>query len=101
LAGAAIFLLTSVLDRSSEDCSRPSLPEIWEKLGRPRDFKIVEQGAHDGVFAADALSALWRSAADCFAATSYCMIEPFPIWRERQQKKSARVRRKDFLGCLG
>jgi SAM-dependent MidA family methyltransferase len=61
--------------------------EIWTKLGRPRDFKIVEQGAHDGVFAADALSALRRSAADCFAATSYCLIEPFPIWRERQQKK--------------
>ena len=60
--------------------------EIWDKLGRPGDFKIVEQGAHDGVFAADALSALRRSAADCFAATSYCMIEPFPIWRERQQK---------------
>ena len=60
--------------------------EIWEKLGRPDDFKIVEQGAHDGVFAADALSALRRSAADCFAATSYCMIEPFPIWRERQQR---------------
>jgi SAM-dependent MidA family methyltransferase len=60
--------------------------EIWEKLGRPRDFKIVEQGAHDGVFAADALSALRRSAGDCFAATSYCMIEPFPIWRERQEK---------------
>ena len=60
--------------------------EIWEKLGRPGDFKIVEQGAHDGVFAGDALSALRRSAADCFAATSYSLIEPFPIWRERQQK---------------
>jgi SAM-dependent MidA family methyltransferase len=60
--------------------------EIWEKLGRPRDFKIVEQGAHDGVFAADALSALRRSAGDCFAATSYCIIEPFPIWRERQER---------------
>src|SRR5205814_1815831 len=60
--------------------------EIWEKLGRPRDFKIVKQGAHDGVFAADALSAVRRSAGDCFAAPSYCMIEPFPIWRERQQK---------------
>ncbi len=45
-----------------------------------------EQGAHDGVFAADALRALRRSAGECFAATSYCMIEPFPIWRERQQK---------------
>src|SRR5438477_12643511 len=60
--------------------------EIWEKLGRPGDFEIVEQGAHDGVFAADALRALRQSAGDCFAATSYCIVEPFPIWRERQQK---------------
>ena len=60
--------------------------EIWEKLGRPDDFKIIEQGAHDGVFGADVLTALRQSAGDCFAATSYCMVEPFPIWRERQQK---------------
>ena len=60
--------------------------EIWEKLGRPGDFEIVEQGAHDGLFAADALNALRRSAGDCFAATSYCVVEPFPIWQERQQK---------------
>jgi len=60
--------------------------EIWEKLGRPRDFKIVEQGAHDGVFAADALSALRQFACDCFAATSYCIVEPFPIWQQRQKK---------------
>ena len=60
--------------------------EIWEKLERPRDFKIVEQGAHDGAFAADALTALRQSAGDCFSATSYFLIESFPIWRERQQK---------------
>src|SRR5439155_26423109 len=50
------------------------LAEIWEKLGRPDDFTIVEQGAHDGLFAADALSALRQSAGDCFAATSYCIV---------------------------
>ena len=60
--------------------------EIWEKLGRPHDFEIVEQGAHDGIFAADSLSALRQFTGDCFAATSYCIVEPFPIWRERQQK---------------
>jgi SAM-dependent MidA family methyltransferase len=60
--------------------------EIWEKLGRPGDFEIVEQGAYDGVFAADVLSALQQSAGDCFAVTSYCIVEPFPIWRERQKK---------------
>src|SRR5205085_9126596 len=55
-------------------------------LGRPGDFEIVEQGAHDGVFAADVLSALRQFAGDCFAVTSYCIVEPFSIWRERQKK---------------
>src|SRR5919201_6520228 len=31
--------------------------EIWEQLGRPDDFVIVEQGAHDGQFARDVLKA--------------------------------------------
>jgi SAM-dependent MidA family methyltransferase len=60
--------------------------EIWEKLGRPDDFTIVEQGAHDGVFAVDVLNALRKSAGKCFDATSYVILEPFLIWRERQQK---------------
>src|SRR5204862_8363536 len=61
------------------------LVEIWEKLGRPGDFEIVEQGAHDRVVAADALRALWQSAGECFAATSYCIVEPFPLWQARQE----------------
>ena len=60
--------------------------EIWEKLGRPDDFTIVEQGAHDGRFAADVLGALRQSAGECFAATSHVIVEPFLIWRQRQQK---------------
>jgi SAM-dependent MidA family methyltransferase len=68
--------------------------EIWEKLGRPGDFKIVEQGAHDGVFAADVLTALRHSASDCFDAASYVIVEAFPIWRERQQKNLGEVAEK-------
>ena len=62
------------------------LVEIWEKLVRPHDFVIVEQGAHDGVFAVDVLSALRQSSGECFAAICYIIVEPFLIWRERQQK---------------
>src|ERR1700720_2881351 len=29
--------------------------EMWEILGRPGDFTIVEQGAHEGEFAGDVL----------------------------------------------
>lgn len=69
--------------------------EIWEKLGQPDDFTVVEQGAHDGVFAADVLNALRRSASECFAATSYIILEPFPIWQERQQENL-----RDFSGKI-
>src|SRR5206468_1143552 len=48
--------------------------EIWEKLGRPGDFEIVEQGAHDGLFAADALSALRQSGGVANGAT---------VWNEK------------------
>jgi SAM-dependent MidA family methyltransferase len=61
--------------------------EVWKQLGRPRKFTIVEQGAHDGQFAADALNTL--RASDCFAALNYIIIEPFLIWRERQQQTLA------------
>ena len=66
--------------------------EVWEKLGRPGDFTIVEQGGHDGQFAADVLSALRES--DCFAATNYIMVEPFPQWRDRQRKTLGHFRGK-------
>src|SRR5215217_8061206 len=32
--------------------------ELWDRLGNPAEFAIVEQGAHEGTFAADCLAAL-------------------------------------------
>ena len=58
--------------------------EIWEALGRPSDFVIVEQGAHQGEFAADVLEALKTQFPDFFAKVVYQIVEPFPILREAQ-----------------
>ena len=58
--------------------------EMWESLGRPGDFVIVEQGAHQGDFARDVLEAVRERWPDFFAALCYWIIEPFPILRERQ-----------------
>ena len=63
--------------------------EVWEKLGRPARFTIVEHGAHDGAFAADVLTALSQSFPECFNAIRYIIVEPFPVWRDRQQKRLA------------
>ena len=58
--------------------------EMWETLGRPGDFTIVEQGAHHGDFARDVLNAAGEQAPEFFAGLRYCIIEPFPILQQRQ-----------------
>jgi len=63
--------------------------EVWEKLGRPSHFTIIEHGADDGAFAADALTALSQSFAECFKTIRYIIAEPFPVWRDRQQERLA------------
>jgi SAM-dependent MidA family methyltransferase len=60
--------------------------EIWEQLGKIHDFVIVEQGAHDGQFARDVLSASQERAPEFFEALRYRIIESFPILRERQSQ---------------
>ena len=59
--------------------------EVWERLGRPDDFTIVEQGAHHGEFAGDALAALRERWPECFATMRYRIVEPFPILQQRQE----------------
>jgi len=69
--------------------------EMWEALGRPDDFVIVEQGAHQGEFARDVLAAVRERAPDFFSTLRYWIIEPFPILRERQRETL-----RDFGGKL-
>ena len=57
---------------------------MWEVLGQPGDFTIVEQGAHQGDFARDILTAAREETAEFFAALRYRIIEPFPILQKRQ-----------------
>lgn len=59
--------------------------EIWQTLGRPNDFVIVEQGAHHGEFATDVLADLRAHAPECFAVLRYRIVEPFAVLRQRQQ----------------
>ena len=65
--------------------------EMWETLGRPDDFTIVEQGAHGGEFAHDVLSAAQHEHADFFAALRYRIIEPFRILQQRQAATLAKL----------
>jgi SAM-dependent MidA family methyltransferase len=58
--------------------------EIWDRLGKPDKFVIVEQGAHHGEFARDVLESARKHSPDFFAALCYQIVEPFSILRDRQ-----------------
>jgi SAM-dependent MidA family methyltransferase len=58
--------------------------EIWEQLGKPDDFVVVEQGAHDGEFARDVLTASLGDSPACFDKLRYRIVEPSRPLREGQ-----------------
>jgi len=60
--------------------------EMWEALGRPDDFVIVEQGAHHGDFARDMLEAARERTPEFLAALRYRIVEPFPVLQGRQME---------------
>ncbi|MGI8890614.1 MAG: class I SAM-dependent methyltransferase [Chthoniobacterales bacterium] len=59
--------------------------EIWQLLGRPEDFVLVEQGAHHGEFATDVLESARARAPEFFANLHYRIVEPFDVLRRRQE----------------
>lgn len=63
--------------------------EMWEKLGRPTEFTIVEQGAHDGTFARDVLEYARDRAPEFFENLRYTIVEPLPRLRQTQQSSLA------------
>lgn len=61
--------------------------EAWDRLGRPSEFTVVEQGANDGTMAADILGAVRENPDEFTQALRYRIVEPFAVNRERQKQK--------------
>ena len=61
--------------------------EIWEQLGRPVGFQIVEQGAHEGQLAHDVLLTLATISPECFETVCYHLIEPSPVLEKAQEDR--------------
>lgn len=60
--------------------------EMWETLGRPQNFAVVEQGSHHGDFAKDVLETVRAEFAEFHAAMRYVILEPFPKLEVRQRE---------------
>lgn len=73
------------------------IAEVWELLGRPATFDLIEQGAHDGTLASDILSALPGD-----LPVRLTLVDPSPDLRRQQAEKlsGAPVRWVDSVGQL-
>jgi SAM-dependent MidA family methyltransferase len=60
------------------------LEEMWEIMGRPRDFAVLEMGAGPGYLCKDILDSL--KGRDIFSSMTYDIIEPSPRIKEVQQR---------------
>ena len=63
--------------------------EMWERLGRPAEIVLIEQGAHHGQFLRDVLEAARAENPAFFAALRVAVREPAPALRERQRETLA------------
>jgi SAM-dependent MidA family methyltransferase len=62
------------------------LSELWEIMGRPQPFQLVEMGAGQGLMAIDILRYLQRGYPDFFSVLNYLIIEKSPALIKQQQK---------------
>lgn len=60
--------------------------ELWDILGKPHHFKLVEMGAGQGILAADILPYIQEHYSDFFQCLEYIIIEKSPGLIEEQKK---------------
>jgi SAM-dependent MidA family methyltransferase len=63
------------------------LAEMWQNLGRPAPFTLLEMGAGQGLLADDVLSQLQRCHPECWAVVDYQIVEIAPALVQEQQKR--------------
>jgi SAM-dependent MidA family methyltransferase len=63
------------------------LVAMWQQLGRPRPFQLVEMGAGQGLLAQDILRYLQQHEPDCFANLEYIMVEKAAGLMAQQQRQ--------------
>ncbi|MBE9096451.1 class I SAM-dependent methyltransferase [Tychonema sp. LEGE 07203] len=66
--------------------------EMWEILGKPHPFTIVEMGAGRGTFAVHLLQYLQRQYPDLFKALEYIIVEISPVLLAQQQQQLAKFK---------
>ncbi len=81
------FITAPSLSQDFGELLAVQLAEIWQTLGQPQPFDLLEMGAGQGLLAIDILRFLQQQHPDCFAATRYWIIEKAIGMRLAQQDR--------------
>lgn len=61
--------------------------DMWQALGQPNPFTLVEMGAGQGLVAADVLTHLQKHHADCFDCLTYIVVEKSAALKAEQKQR--------------
>lgn len=61
--------------------------QMWETLGRPAPFSLVEMGAGQGLLALDILKCIQQQYLDFFNALDYVIVEKSSVLKQAQQQR--------------
>lgn len=86
------FFTSPHLGRDFGELLSEQFAEMWDILGRPTPFTLVEMGAGQGLVAADILRYLCRQHPDCFDALEYIIVEKAAGLIAQQQQFFQRLR---------
>ena len=59
--------------------------DLWDRMGRPRPFRLVELGPGRGTLMRDGLRAIERALPPCRAAATVHLVETSPVLRQQQR----------------
>jgi SAM-dependent MidA family methyltransferase len=69
------FFTSSHLGRDFGELLAEQFAQMWEILGHPSPFTLIEMGAGQGLLAADVLHYLYRRHPNCFNVLEYIIVE--------------------------
>jgi SAM-dependent MidA family methyltransferase len=86
------FFTSPHLSRDFGELLAEQFAQMWDILGHPMPFTLMEMGAGQGLLAADVLYYLHRHYPDCFEALEYIIIEKAAGLISQQQQQLHRLK---------
>ncbi|HBB36180.1 MAG TPA: hypothetical protein DDZ80_03290 [Cyanobacteria bacterium UBA8803] len=80
------FFTSPHLSKDFGELLAEQFAQLWDILGQPKPFTLMEMGAGQGLLAADVLSYLHREYPSCFDALEYIIVEKAAGLIARQQE---------------